>query len=327
MVFKSSLVYIFGVKTVNILLSYTHIPVTTAAYFEKAMRRVCGVITHGPTASREMLENWDLLAVENKVRYHQIPLLDGDIDRVISKLPAGWNPDVFMFMDTSVFYPLKNLDSLRCVKACYMIDAHINFEHHLQFARDFDIVFIAHKPALELFKEKGIKNVFWVPPACDPEIHGKKTEKRLYDIGFVGALNPENNPERVDLFNKLKQRFHTYYEKCFLERMAEVFAQSKIVFNKSIAGGLNMRVFEVLASGSMLLTNKANGSGLQDLFQDRKHLVIYRNQYELIELADYYLKNDEEREEIAVEGMKKVLDEHTYRHRADDMIRILKKWC
>ncbi len=303
----------------NILLSYASIPVTTAVYLEKAMRRICGVITHGPTMSKDMLEQWDLLAVESRVRDLQIPLLDGDIDRVINELPTGWNPDVFLFVDTCVFYPLNNLNSLKCVKACYLIDAHINFDHHLEFARDFDVVFVAHKPAVEMFKERGVENVFWVPPACDPEIHGKKKDEKLYDVGFVGVLNTE----RTHLLKELSQRFNTYYERCFLERMAEVFSQSKIVFNKSIEGGLNMRVFEVLASGSMLLTNEARGSGLTDILDDKKQIVIYRNEKELLALADYYLENDDEREEIAAEGLRKVLNEHTYGHRANDMIKTL----
>ena len=78
------------------------------------------MITHGPTASREMLGNWDLLAVENKVRYHQIPLLDGDIDRVLRKLPTGWNPDVFLFVDTCAFYPLNNLSMV--ISSIYIIN-------------------------------------------------------------------------------------------------------------------------------------------------------------------------------------------------------------
>ncbi len=307
----------------NLLLSYAYIPVTTATYLEKAIRRICGVITHGPTANREMLENWDLLAVEKKVRYHQIPLLDGDIGRVLNKLPRGWTPDVFLFVDTGIFYPLINLDSLKCVKACYLIDAHINFDHHLQFARNFDVVFLAHKPAVEMFKERGVENVFWIPPACDPDIYGGKTEEKLHDIGFVGTLNPEYNPERVNLFGKLEQHFQVYYERCFLEKMAKVFSQSKIVFHKSASDGLAMRIFEVLASGSMLLADEAEGSGLTDLFEDRKQIVIYRNEEELMELAEYYLKHDEEREGISAEGMKKVLNEHTYRHRAESMIKTL----
>ncbi len=84
-----------------------------------------------------------------------------------------------------------------------------------------------------------------------------------------------------------------------------------------------MRVFEVLASGSLLLANEARGSGLADLFQDRKHIVIYRNEKELMDLADYYLRNEAERKEIAAEGMEKALKEHTYSHRAEDMVSTL----
>ena len=67
----------------NVLLSYTSVPVTTAVYIEKAMRRICGVITHGPTISKDMLEQWDLLAVEKKVKNLQIPFLDGDMEEVL----------------------------------------------------------------------------------------------------------------------------------------------------------------------------------------------------------------------------------------------------
>lgn len=308
----------------NVLLSYTSNPQTTAFYLEEAMRKICDVITYGPTIGNEILKAWDLLAVKERVRDHQIPFTDGNISRVLNRLPTGWEPDVFLFMDTGIFYPLVNLNLLKCIKACYLIDAHINFDHHLQLARDFDVVFTAHKPAVEMFKERGIENVYWIPPACDPEIHGKKAEGKLYDIGFVGTLNPAFNTERVRLFGELKQRFNAYYERCFLERMAEVFSRSKIVFNKLIQDGLNMRIFEVLASGSMLLTDQtAEGTGLTDFFQDRKHLVIYRNEKELIELADYFLRHDEERERIAAEGMKKVLKEHTYSNRVKDMMRTI----
>ncbi|ODS33882.1 MAG: hypothetical protein SCARUB_00953 [Candidatus Scalindua rubra] len=307
----------------NVLLSYTSNPRTTAAYFEKAMRKICGVITYGPTINKEILKKWNLMAVEERVRDHQIPFMNGDMKSVLNQLPTGWDPDVFLFIDTGLFYSLTNMSALKCIKACYMIDAHINFDAHFEFARNYDVVFTAYKPAVKKFKDRGIENVFWIPPACDPEIHGKKTEEKLYDIGFVGILNPEFNAERVRLFNELKQRFNVYYERCFLEKMAEVFSRSKIVFNKSVQGGLAMRVFEVLASGSMLLTDEARGSGLTELFQERKHIVIYRDEKELLELADYYIRNDGEREYIAIEGMEKVLKEHTYDHRAEEMIRTL----
>jgi len=308
-------------KRLKVLLSYTSNPQTTAAYIEKAMRKICDVITYGPSISKETLIRWNLLAIEDKVKEHQIPFIDGDLKKVFKQLPLGWKPDVFLYIDTGISYPLINLDAIKCIKSCYLIDTHLNLEKHIEIAKNFDVVFIAQKADVKRFKERGIKNVFWIPLACDPEIHGKKTNNKLYDIGFVGSLT---DPKRVELLDKLKRRFNLYYERCFLERMAEVFSQSKIVFNKSIKNDLNMRVFEAMASGSMLLTDEAKGSGLTEMFQDRKHLVIYRDEKELFELADYYLRNDDEREKIAKQGMTKVLDRHTYAHRVQEMINIIK---
>jgi len=307
-------------KGLKVLLSYTSNPQTTAAYIEKAMRKICDVITYGPSISKETLIRWNLLAIEDKIKEHQIPFIDGDLKKVFKQLPLGWKPDVFLYIDTGISYPLINLDAIKCIKSCYLIDTHLNLEKHIEIAKNFDVVFIAQKADVKRFKERGIKNVFWIPLACDPEIHGKKTNNKLYDIGFVGSLT---DPKRVELLDKLKRRFNLYYERCFLERMAEVFSQSKIVFNKSIKNDLNMRVFEAMASGSMLLTDEAKGSGLTEMFQDRKHLVIYRDEKELFELADYYLRNDDEREKIAAEGMRQVLTKHTYNHRVKEMVEIL----
>jgi 2-polyprenyl-3-methyl-5-hydroxy-6-metoxy-1,4-benzoquinol methylase len=125
------------------------------------------------------------------------------------------------------------------------------------------------------------------------------------------------------MLNKLGSRFNLHCERCFLERMTKVFSRSKIVFNNSIKDDLNMRVFEAMASGSLLLTDEAKGSGLIELFQDRKHLVIYRDEKELLELTDYYLRNDDERERIAEEGMREVLNRHTYKHRISEMLSII----
>ncbi len=307
----------------KVLLSYTSNPMTTASYLEKAMRKICSVITYGPAINKKILKNWNLLAIEERVKEHQIPLTDGDMSGVLNRLPSDWYPDVFLFMDSGISFPLKNMNSLKCIKACYMIDSHIHFEAHLDFARGFDIVFTAHKPAVDKFKERGLENVYWMPPGCDQDIHGRKTEKELYDIGFVGTLNPALNAERVHLFEELQKRFNTYYERCFFERMAEVFSGSKIVFHKSALDGLAMRVFEVMAAGSMLLADEATGSGFTDLFHDREHIVIYRSKEELIELSDYYLRNEDERRKIAADGMEKVLNEHTYSHRAESMVRTL----
>lgn len=308
-------------ERLRILMSYTSNPQTTAAYIEKALRKNHDVMTYGPTISEDILKIWDLEKIKDRIKDHDIPYVTSDLKEVLKKLPSGWNPDIFLWVETGIEYLLEGIESLPCLSACYLIDNHLNLEKHIDIAKRFDIVFIAQKEYLVHFKNNGMKNIFWLPLACDAEIHGKKGNEKLYDIGFVGSLN---NPKRIEILNKLGEKFNVYYERCFLEKMAEVFSQSRIVFNSSARNDLNMRVFEALCSGSLLLTDEAKGSGLTELFQDRKHLVIYRDEKELFKLADYYLKHDEERVRIAEAGMREVLSKHTYGHRVEEMLEIIK---
>jgi len=79
------------------------------------------------------------------------------------------------------------------------------------------------------------------------------------------------------------------------EVSAEVYAESIASFNASLNGDLNMRVFEVLAAGGCLLTDRlALESGLGLLFDEGTHYFGYDSPEELIEKAGYLLQNPEQ---------------------------------
>ncbi|MBI4559741.1 MAG: methyltransferase domain-containing protein, partial [Candidatus Hydrogenedentes bacterium] len=84
---------------------------------------------------------------------------------------------------------------------------------------------------------------------------------------------------------------------------------------------LNMRVFEAMASGALLITDEADG--LAELFEPGKHFVLYREDGELFELIEEYLKNDEARKGIADAGSTLVRSEHTYDRRAEQMLTMV----
>jgi spore maturation protein CgeB len=78
---------------------------------------------------------------------------------------------------------------------------------------------------------------------------------------------------------------------------------------------INMRCFETMATGTMLLTDRI--SHIEELFEDKKHLVLYDGLDDMIEKAKYYLDHDEEREKIAQAGYEEVMAKHTIQHRID----------
>ncbi|MCX5757055.1 MAG: glycosyltransferase [Candidatus Hydrogenedentes bacterium] len=92
--------------------------------------------------------------------------------------------------------------------------------------------------------------------------------------------------------------------------MAEIYAQTKIVVNACVNRDVNMRVFEGMASGALLVTDEADG--LEDLFEEGKHLVVYHRDEDAIGLIERYLEDADARERIAAAGAVLVRAQHTY---------------
>jgi SAM-dependent methyltransferase len=121
----------------------------------------------------------------------------------------------------------------------------------------------------------------------------------------------------------LKKRYNLYTGNFYLEDMGAVFSISKMVFNRSAKDDVNMRVFEALSCGSLLVTNHIEGNGQDLLFRNRAHLIAYKKKKDLIDSVDYYLRHEKEREEIAARGREEVLKKHTYAQRVDYMLSFL----
>ena len=89
---------------------------------------------------------------------------------------------------------------------------------------------------------------------------------------------------------RIQRRFpDTFVGQRFFDAMARTYSASRIVFNRSIRNDVNMRVFEALACGSLLLTNDLADNGQAELFRDGEHLATYADAEELLDRAAFYL--------------------------------------
>ena len=92
-----------------------------------------------------------------------------------------------------------------------------------------------------------------------------------------------------------------------------LFNESRIVLNASrIPGshGLNMRFFEVLGAGSLLLTDTV--PELEKHFVPDTHLVVYRNTGELKQRLAGLLHAPEQQDHIRRAGQRLVIEQHRY---------------
>ncbi len=304
----------------RVMLAYVSYPATTARFLEASLRKRHEVVTVGPAIDQQLIEAWNLQRLGEPVRPHDIPSpADVDISRVAERLASRWQPDLFLWIESVPGHRPRRIPRLDCPTACYLIDTHLNMPLHLEWAPKFDWVFLAQREYVRTFELGGCAHVAWLPLGCDPSIHRVGDVPKRHDIGFVGSVTADN-PRRRALLDRLSRRFGVHVERSFLREMATTFAASRMVFNNAIRNDLNMRVFEVLCSGSLLLTDRIPGSGLEEMFLDREHVAYYEDD-SIEETAAYYLAHDEEREAIAAKGQAEALRWHTYDRRAEALMR------
>ncbi|MBI5741871.1 MAG: glycosyltransferase [Nitrospirae bacterium] len=139
----------------------------------------------------------------------------------------------------------------------------------------------------------------------DVHIHG--------DGGWKQLLN--NSPISFKLLPPLN-----YYKDLPL-----FYSSCKINFNatsRQMIEAVNQRVFDVPACGAFLMTDCRKG--LEDLFRTGEEITVYRDRGEIPEIVKFFLNNPVKRDAVAQRGRDRVLKEHTYRHRLETMVRIMK---
>jgi glycosyltransferase involved in cell wall biosynthesis/GT2 family glycosyltransferase len=284
----------------RVVLCYRKNPNTTAAHLEAALRKTHEVVTAGVGQDVDLGSGASATEIVRE---------------------AGGDVDLLLVVEGDNYVP-RELEAAPCPTAWWAIDNHIHARNsegwHFKLAPAFDHVFVAQRDYLSEFRRRGVSSS-WLPHACDPEVHKPHPVERDLDVLFVGNVLGIH-ARRRELLERLKRSFRVdEFHGVWRDDMARLFSRAKIVFNCSLAGDLNMRVFEALGCGSFLVTDRA-GNGQESLFGDGEHLAVYDDR-SLESVVDRHLSNDAFRGQIAERGRALVVNHHTYADRAREIFR------
>ncbi len=151
----------------------------------------------------------------------------------------------------------------------------------------------------------------------------KRFLEAVADEGLVTYGAPEwKNPEIAGFLAPCFSGTAPNYEK----DLAGVYFNTKIninVFHVQCLNSTNPRVYDVLLTGSFLLTEYR--PILEEEFEIGTHLDVFRTPEELREKVQYYRANPEKREALAREGQKLVREKYTFRHRMQQVMEFVKQ--
>ena len=231
-------------------------------------------------------------------------------------------PDLLLFVEGGEMgiFPI-NFNTLNCPKYWWGIDTHNDYLKHLRISRLFDHTFLAQKAFVDSMVKDGIKSVSWLPLAYGgprPDSNNRKI-----DIAYAGSTNWELYPERKEYLSALSDSFkNTSIGNCNPEDLFNLYMDSKIVFNFSPKNDLNMRFFEAIGAGALLMTNKVTLNGVEDIFAEGKEFIEYSGIEDMLEKIQYLLSHQDHLEQISSAGTANVSKHHTYMNRAESILAL-----
>jgi spore maturation protein CgeB len=165
------------------------------------------------------------------------------------------------------------------------------------------------------------------------------------EVSFVGSVSVDHQ-QRIALLEAVARKFdlkiwgshpHALPASSPLHRclqgevwgtdMYQMLQRSRITLNSHIdlagreAG--NMRLFEATGVGTFLLTDFKDN--LHALFEPDSEVAVWRSVDDCLSAINRYLGDDDGRGEIARAGQARTFAQHTYRHRAIEILNLVDK--
>jgi spore maturation protein CgeB len=209
---------------------------------------------------------------------------------------------------------------------------------------------------MDFYKDKGHEHVWQLPLATAPEVFFPKEVHGKYksDICIVGFPYPEriryvqrllqNNSYKIQVVGKWTNALYRFRQHQNLKihegwvepkMVADFYNGAKIVLNThrpfdlqqnmnrlGIKGkGINNRTFDVASCASFQLIEYKED--LKDHFNEDQEIVSFKSFSQLQEKIHYYIVAEDERKKIANKARERVLKNHTFEKRLEQMISLI----
>ena len=227
--------------------------------------------------------------------------------------------DIVLFMDWGRI-DSPYLDKDLKPSACWIQesgDDPQNFERNYPKANRFHYTITPDRVSAYEYRSRGI-DCDWVPHWADTAVQFPMNLEPEY----VGVTSRgRGGSEFLDYLTHWAEGAIGNKNGMDAKEHTEFLNKGLMVIQNSRWGEITRRIFEGMACGKLVLTDKLDVSrGLEELFVDGEDIVLYNDMFDCIEKMNYYNENEEERERIAYNGMAKVIANHTQIQRVDKLI-------
>jgi spore maturation protein CgeB len=246
-------------------------------------------------------------------------------DGLLVEAIKNYRPDIIFITFVRVF-DVETVEQLRraapnAVFVGFDVDAWPQLRPgRIEIAKKLDILLATNDGEyLQTYRDAGVPKCVFMPNSCDPDTDRRYDieEKWKKDILWTGLVRHDvkrypGEQMRYEIINRLVQMPNCAVYGCCgrpkIGGMDYLYAISGAKIGLSINGDNTVRLYHsdrltnYLSCGAYVLAKRVPDSDL--LFKNGLHLRYFDTAEEFFELADWYLKHEDERKKIADAGMK-----------------------
>jgi len=232
------------------------------------------------------------------------------LKEILAAIPAAEKPDILLIRSPEYLPLPDDIASFTGPKILLITDWNVGLRYLAPVCSLFDCCYTDFTGA-SLLRKAGAGNVFHAPFYGHDA--GKWPElgwERDIDLSFCGNLNTAMHRERNRVLARLipaRRRYRLHLTQAFGPAYQHILGRSRLVFNHSIRGEANMRLYEAMASGAVPFIEKGNAE-TPLLFREGEHYFTYDPENPLAALEACL--NEPERLRAMAESAREAVREH-----------------
>jgi len=239
--------------------------------------------------------------------------LEESASEAIARFSDEWQPDLLMCWQPEAHPPPRGIEDVSIRTVALVSDWNVYYPVLETNLARYDIV-LTDKPGVDVFVNHGLTerlvSAHHIRPLYSQitPIHYPHDVEKDIDVLFIGNLNHAAHQERAVFLERLAKMSDRYRIVITTgiegEAYGRLMSRARIVFNHSIRGEVNLRVFETMACGAMAMLEESNLE-VRDWFTDGEDIVLY-NDENVEDVVQRFLDNPDQASKIAATGHERI---------------------
>jgi hypothetical protein len=225
---------------------------------------------------------------------------------ILAKFAQGddWQPEVILWWGFGYTVLPADLIEAPCPVVLIASDWQSCRSELWAWREAFDLI-LGDQALVNQFQARGFERCQWWPsygfspaqfyPDPQTEKYPEKHPEKNWDLTYIGSLNPDTHPERLRLLSQLAPLGNRYRiclrDQVYGAEYLQLLQQSRVVFNHSLRGEMNLRAYQAPAAGALLLQESDNLE-IQRFLKPGSECLLYDPESVLADVSAILARSD-----------------------------------